>query len=93
MAAGTLTGPAAPLVEGLLIIGGVYQVGKGIYDIVKMNGEGYTSAEDALDAGSGANSATGSPPPDDHDYDYIDEPKKRGGERTNLPWRQESATR
>ena len=78
MAAGTLTGPAAPLVEGLLIIGGVYQVGKGIYDIVKMNGEGDTSAEDALDAGSGANSATGSPPPDDDDDDYIDEPKKRG---------------
>ena len=56
MTAGAFSGPAAPFVEGALIIGGVYELGKGIYDIVKKNEGGDTSAEAAL---SGTNSGEG----------------------------------
>jgi len=60
MTAGAFSGPAAPFVEGALIIGGVYELGKGIYDIVKKNEGGDTSAEEAL---SGASSGTSTSDP------------------------------
>jgi len=60
MTAGAFSGPAAPLIEGALIIGGVYELGKGIYDIVKKNEGGDTSAEAALSgASSGEATKTG----------------------------------
>lgn len=72
MAVGAISGPAAPVVEGLIVVGTVYQLGKGIYDIVKMSGEGDTSAEDALNAG--ANSTGGDP--NDGGNNNDDEPKR-----------------